>query len=143
MSLSQITGYQITRAHLVCLDHYEQAVGQPFDLRKVEYTVLQLLREGLCTTPGQLAKELQMTAPSISVWLDKLDARGLLKRSKSAADGRTQQLELTAKGQRLMAQAHEKLLASEQSMLAHLSTGERTLLLEILQKLSKNSHSPA
>jgi DNA-binding MarR family transcriptional regulator len=134
MSISQILGYQLTRANLDCLADFEQAIGQPFELRPVEYTLLQLLRENICTTPSQLAKELRITPPSMSVWLDKLTARGLLSRSKSATDGRAQQIALTAKGQKLSMQAHEKLLASEQRMLAHLSIGERTMLLEILQK---------
>lgn len=140
MSLSQVLGYQLTQANLESLAHFEQSVGQAYDLRPVEYTLLQLVREGLCTTPSQLAKELRMTPPSMSVWLDKLTARGLLSRSKSATDGRAQQVSLTAKGQKLIAQVHEKLLLSEQSMLSHLSMGERTMLVEILQKLRKISH---
>jgi DNA-binding MarR family transcriptional regulator len=138
MSLSKVFGYQITQANLESLGNFEQAVGQPYDLRPVEYTLLQLLREGICTTPSQLAKELRITPPSMSVWLDKLNARGLLSRSKSVTDGRAQHIDLTAKGQKLIALAHEKLLVSEQSMLAHLSMGERTLLQEILQKMIEN-----
>jgi DNA-binding MarR family transcriptional regulator len=143
MSLSHVLGYQLTQANLVSLAHFEQAVGQPFELRPVEYTLLQLLREGACTTPSQLAKELRITPPSMSVWLDKLTARGLLLRSKSAEDGRAQQISLTSKGQKLITQAHDKLLASEQRMLGGLSIGERTMLLEILQKISKTSSKPA
>jgi DNA-binding MarR family transcriptional regulator len=138
MSISKVFGYQLTQANLTSLENFEQSVGQAYELRPVEYTLLQLLREGICTTPSQLAKELRITPPSMSVWLDKLTVRGLLSRSKSATDGRAQQIDLTAKGQKLIAQAHEKLLASEQRMLAHLSMGERTLLQEILEKMIKN-----
>ena len=138
MSISQVLGYQLTQANLTSLENFEQAIGQPYDLRPVEYTLLQLLREGICTTPSQLAKELRITPPSMSVWLDKLTSRDLLTRSKSATDGRAQQLTLTVKGQKLITQVHEKLLSSEQHMLAHLSMGERAMLQEILQKLIKN-----
>lgn len=138
MSISQIVGYQLTRANLESLAHFEQAVAAPYELRPVEYTLLQLLREGICTTPSQLAKELRITPPSMSVWLDKLTSRGLLTRSKCETDGRAQQIALTSKGQKLITQAHEKLLASEQRMLAHLSMGERTMFLEILEKFIQN-----
>ncbi len=138
MSISQVLGYQLTQANLISLENFEQAVGQPYELRPVEYTLLQLLREGICTTPSQLAKELRITPPSMSVWLDKLTARGLLTRSKSETDGRAQQIALTAKGQKLITQAHDKLLASEQRMLAHLSVGERAMLQEIMEKMIKN-----
>jgi DNA-binding MarR family transcriptional regulator len=143
MSLSQITGYQLTRANIVGLSSYARDIERELDLRPVEYTILQLVREGQCTTPSQLAKELSITPPSMSVWLDKLSARKLLARSKSALDGRASQVQLTAAGTRLITQAHEALLKSEQRMLAHLSAGERVMLLEILKKIcEKNSSSP-
>ena len=143
MSLSQITGYQLTRANLVALAAFERDIAKLFDLRPVEYTILQLVREGRCTTPSQLAKELSITPPSMSVWLDKLSARKLLSRSKSATDGRASQVQLTASGSKLVAQAHEALSKSEQRMLKGLSAGERVMLLEILQKLSKIGTLPA
>jgi DNA-binding MarR family transcriptional regulator len=136
MSLSQILGYQITQANLVSLDNFERAVGQPHDLRPVEYTMLQLLAEGQVDTPSQLAKELRMTPPSMSVWLDKLAARKLLQRSKSLTDGRAQRVQLTSSGSKLIKQAHTALLESEREMLHVLSAGERLMLLEILLKLT-------
>jgi DNA-binding MarR family transcriptional regulator len=139
MSLSQITGYQLTRANMAGLDHFARHVEREFDLRPVEFTILQLVREGQCTTPSQLAKELSITPPSMSVWLDKLSARKLLARSKSALDGRAQQLQLTPAGSKLVEKAHEALMKSEQTLLQALSTGERAILLEILQKLGQNS----
>jgi DNA-binding MarR family transcriptional regulator len=139
MSLSQITGYQLTRANMVGLDNFARHVEREFDLRPVEFTILQLVREGQCTTPSQLAKELSITPPSMSVWLDKLSARKLLARSKSAVDGRAQQLQLTPAGSKLVEKAHEALMKSEQTLLQALSTGERAILLEILQKLGQNS----
>ncbi len=136
-------GYQLTRANLVALEAFARDVGDKFDLRPVEYTILQLVREGQCTTPSQLAKELVITPPSMSVWLDKLSARKLLSRSKSASDGRASQVQLTAAGLKLITQAHEALQKSEQKMLSVLSAGERAMLQEILQKLCKTASSPA
>jgi DNA-binding MarR family transcriptional regulator len=135
MGIADILGYQITRANLVALAHFERAVTTPFKLRKVEFTILQLIHEGLCTTLSQLSKELQMTPPSVSVWLDKLTARRLLRRSKGDIDGRTQNLQLTETGTQLTERAQEALLTSEQQLMAVLSPGERVLLLEILHKL--------
>jgi hypothetical protein len=74
MGIADILGYQITRANLVALAHFERAVTTPFKLRKVEFTILQLIHEGLCTTLSQLSKELQMTPPSVSVWAGQADS---------------------------------------------------------------------
>jgi MarR family transcriptional regulator for hemolysin len=140
MSIVQVIGYQVTRVNLLSLSNFERAVGGPFKLGKVEYSILQLVREGQCNTLSQLAKELQMSAPSASVWLDKLSARRLLKRSKSDTDGRTQHLQVTDSGTALIARAHEALLKAEQQMLSHLSPGERAMLFEILHKLCAQAH---
>lgn len=138
MSLSQIVGYQITRANIAALAGFARDIERAFDLRPVEFTILQLVREGQCNTPSQLAKELSITPPSMSVWLDKLSARKLLARSKSAVDGRASQVQLTPVGSRLIEKAHEALLKSDQHFLQPLSAGERVILLEILQKLGEN-----
>lgn len=135
MSIDDIIGYQITRANLVSRANFDRAVTQPFELRPVEFTILQLLHEGQCTTLSQLSKELQMTPPSVSVWLDKLAARGVLQRSKSESDGRTQHLRLTGSGTELTVRAHAALVESEQQFMAALSPGERVMLAEILRKL--------
>jgi DNA-binding MarR family transcriptional regulator len=142
MGLPQILGYQITQANLICLGGFERDIGHPFDLRPVEYTLLQLLSEGQLDTPSQLAKELRMTPPSMSVWLDKLAARKLLQRNKSLTDGRASQVQLTAAGTKLIKQAHEALLKSEREMLSALSPGEQAMLLEILQKFNKKMALP-
>ena len=142
MGLSHITGYQLTRANIAGLSGFTRDIERVFELRPVEFTILQLVREGRCTTPSQLAKELSITPPSMSVWLDKLSARKLLARSKSALDGRASQVQLTPAGNRLVEKAYEALLKSDQNFLQPLSAGERVILLEILQKLGKNSYSP-
>lgn len=135
MGIADIVGYQITRANLVGLANFDRAVTGPFKLRPVEFTILQLLHEGQCTTLSQLSKELHMTPPSVSVWLDKLTERRLIRRSKGDTDGRTQHLQLTETGAQLTTRAHDALLKSEQQFMAALSPGERVLLLEILHKL--------
>ena len=90
MGIADIVGYQLTRANRVGLANFDHAVTGLFKLRPVEFTILQLLHEGQCTTLSQLSKELHMTPPSVSVWLDKLTGRRLVRRSKGDTDGRTQ-----------------------------------------------------
>ena len=46
MPVANIVTYQISRAHLVGLANFEIAVTGPFNLRPVEFTILQLLKEG-------------------------------------------------------------------------------------------------
>ena len=51
--------------------------------------------------PKQLAGALTLTAPNLSLLLDRLQNRGLLRRERNPADGRSQHIVLTDKGRRL------------------------------------------
>jgi DNA-binding MarR family transcriptional regulator len=135
MGLDRIVGYQLVQAGIVTGENFMRAVGRPHKLRPVEFTILQLIFESPHISPTTLSKTLAMTTPSMTVWIDKLDKRKLLVREKSASDGRGQQLVLTSEGTTLVDTALQALLASEAALLAHLSIGEREILLEILSKI--------
>jgi DNA-binding MarR family transcriptional regulator len=137
MSLDRIFGYQLVQAGIVTGANFIREVGKPYKLRPVEFTILQLVRETPHISPTTLAKTLAMTTPSMTAWLDKLSKRKLLIREKSVSDGRGQKLALTDSGSILVEKALPALLASEAALLAHLSLGEREMLLEILQKISR------
>jgi DNA-binding MarR family transcriptional regulator len=136
MNLNRIFGYQLVQAGIVTNHNFMEAVGKPHKLRPVEFTILQLIRETPHISPTTLAKTLAMTTPSMTVWIDKLAKRKLLVREKSASDGRGQQLVLTAEGTSLVDIALQALLTAETTLLAHLSLGEREMLLEILEKIT-------
>ena len=136
MSLNRIIGYQLVQAGIVTGGNFMRAVGKPYKLRPVEFTILQILREAPHSSPTALAKLLAMTTPSMTAWLDKLSKRKLLIREKSVSDGRGQQLALTPSGEALVEKALVILLESEAALLTHLSLGEREILLEILQKIT-------
>lgn len=137
MSLSRITGYQLVQAGIVTGANFMREVGKPYKLRPVEFTILQLIFETPHISPTVLAKTLAMTTPSMTAWLDKLSKRKLLIREKSVSDGRGQKLALTASGTTLVEKGLAILLESEAALLVHLSLGEREMLLEILQKITK------
>jgi DNA-binding MarR family transcriptional regulator len=71
------------------------------------------------------------------VWVDRLEERGLLVRERGDVDRRTQNLSITRKGQALVALALERLRQADGEILAHLSAGERHMLLELLQKVAR------
>lgn len=84
----------------------------------------------------QLARALAVTTPGITIWLDKLEERGLVQRVRSDIDKRKQDLRVTPKGQALVATALERLHEADRELLAPLSEGERRMLLELLHKVA-------
>jgi DNA-binding MarR family transcriptional regulator len=131
-----LLGYQLAQARIFATDIYASTVGKPLGLKRVEMTILQLVKANPDVTPTRLARALAVTTPAVSGLLDRLEERGLLLRRKSASDGRAQHLLLTDTGQALAADALTQLLAEEARAMAHLSPGERLMLLELLRKVS-------
>jgi DNA-binding MarR family transcriptional regulator len=134
--LHHVMGYQLAQATIATTLVYMREVGDPFELRPVEYTILSLINENPDGSAAQLAQALSVTAPNITMWIDKLEGRGLVQRTRSETDKRAQHLRLTDKGATLVAQATEKLLQGERDAFAHLSEGERTILIELLHKVA-------
>src|SRR2546428_14046775 len=74
--LHRVLGYQLAQAAIATTAVYTQAVGEPFGLRPVEFTILSLIDQNPGGSPAQLAKALAVTAPNITMWVDRLEAQG-------------------------------------------------------------------
>lgn len=132
-----LLGYQLVQAELVTMATYTSTVGLPCGLHPVEFTILHLVNQNPDITPTRLAHALAITTPGMTVWLGKLAARKLVTRQRSKADGRSHHLRLTPEGRSLAQLAMQQLLAAEDQLLAPLTAGERTLLLELVHKVSR------
>jgi DNA-binding MarR family transcriptional regulator len=134
--LHGVVGYQVAQASIATLSVFYDCVGRPLDLRPVEYTVLALIQENAGCTPARLAKDLAVTAGNITMWVDRLVQRELVRREASASDRRVQHLFVTPKGATLVAAATRQLLEGERKRLAPLSPAERAMLIELLHKVA-------
>jgi DNA-binding MarR family transcriptional regulator len=134
--LHSVLGYQLAQATISTTAVYTRMVGAPFGLRPVEFTMLSLINQNPGGSPAQLAKALAVSAPNISMWIDRLEAQGWVVRRRDDNDKRAQQLRLTARGADLVTKATEQVLLGEQEAFALLSEGERLLLIELLHKVA-------
>ncbi|MCG2591554.1 MarR family transcriptional regulator [Ramlibacter sp. XY19] len=134
--LHDLVGYQLAQAQIATLAVFYGSVGRPLDLRHVEYTVLALIKENPACTPARLAKELAVTAGNITMWVDRLVQRELVRREASVSDRRVQHLHVTPKGEALVTAATRQLLEGERKRITALSPAERALLVELLHKVA-------
>lgn len=134
--LHDVVGYQLAQAQASTLAVFYGSVGRPLELRHMEYTVLALVKENAGCTPARLAKELAVTAGNITMWVDRLAQRELVRREASASDRRMQHLYVTAKGETLVTAATRQLLDGERKRLTALSPAERAILVELLHKVA-------
>lgn len=135
--IHDLIGYQLAQATIVTNRDFFREVGQPLQLGRVEFTVLQLVKANDGVSPTRIARAIALQTPSITVAVDKLVARGWLLREKSAADKRGQHLRLTPEGEAVAADTLHRLRVADRKTLGHLSIGEQHIFLELLRKVAR------
>jgi len=135
--LHHLVGYQLAQATITTTRVFVERIGEIFDLRPVEFTVLTLVHENPGVAAKQLAQALSVTPPNITMWIDKLEKRGLIERERSTTDGRAQHIRATAEGAALARKALEQVTEGEQAALESLSVAERAMLVELLNKVAR------
>lgn len=136
-AIDHILGYRLAQASILMRSVYAKVVGDPLNLRTVEFTTLMLLLKNDDVTPSQLVRTLAMSPPNLTQLLDRLAERGLVARERSPHDRRAQLVKLTRTGRALAKKAHEQSLEMEKATLQHLSDAERAMLFELLQRVSR------
>jgi len=134
--LHHIVGYQLAQAAVTTTRVFNDQVGEHFELRPVEFTILTLVNENPGVSAKQLSQALAVTPPNITVWIDRLERRGLVQRERSTTDRRAQHIRTTPPGAKLARDAVQRIIAAENVTLAGLSAAERAMLVELLHKVA-------
>jgi DNA-binding MarR family transcriptional regulator/predicted TPR repeat methyltransferase len=117
------------------IEVHSQELAQNYGITTAQLSVLRHLEAG-ASTPGDLARELHVSQPTVSVLLDRLVAHGLVRRGPPSADRRRHLFELTSEGKMLCGRAPSLLQDRFRERLAALHTWERSFLLAALQRLA-------
>ena len=134
--LNNLLGYHIAQAAVSTVDLFDRHVGQPFGLRKAEYSLLMLILANGPLAPKRLAAALSLSAPNMSMLLDRMQARGLLRRERSQVDRRSQNVVLTGEGERIAQASAVAAEPMEQALFDRLSPAEHAMLIELLRKVA-------
>ncbi len=134
LRLERLLGYNLARAELRMRKEFLARLAD-LRLKPVEFSTLVLIDSNQAINQKQIGDALDISAPNLVVLMDQLAARGLLERVRSASDRRAQHPRLTRAGSTLVKTAEALVLGLEKDILAPLSPGERTILLELLQKI--------
>ena len=138
--LGTIVGYHIAQAAVTTFDAFERHIGKPFGLRKVEFSLLMLLTANGPVSPKQLGSTLTLTAPNLSLLLDRLQQRDLIRRQPNPLDGRSMHIVLTPAGRKLAGASAAAALPMERELQFPLSRAEHAMLIELLGKVA---HPPS
>lgn len=113
----------------------------PHDLTHAQWVPLYKLFRGECTTMAELARDLQLDPAAVTRALDRLEGKGLLRRTRSLSDRRVVQLALTAEGRRVAPLVPAALAEVFNAHLAGFSAAEWATLIELLQRMLSNGET--
>ncbi|GAB2649932.1 MarR family winged helix-turn-helix transcriptional regulator [Kribbella swartbergensis] len=120
------------------LDRHRDAVLAEFGLQWWEFKTLHMLRRGGApyrATPGELAKQLGMSAAALTNRLDALEKRGFVERTHDRDDRRKVVATLTPAGHKVWEQGIEQIQRVEQTLIHELSSSDRIRLEALLRRL--------
>jgi len=85
--------------------------------------------------PREIADRLLVTRAAVTAILDALEAKGLIRRAPSGADGRMTLIAITPTGKRLLDSILPEHFAAERAMASVLGANEKELLISLLGRL--------
>lgn len=116
-------------------------VGE-LDLGTADAAILRLLAYAPGLSQREVADRLGLQPSRLVALTDALEARGLVRRARSAHDRRLHELRLTDEGRALYGRLAEVLGAHEADLTAPLTPGERASLVVLLQRLAVGAGLP-
>ena len=111
---------------------------QAYDLTAMQWKPLLMLKFGKADTAAELARQNGSDTGAMTRMLDRLEAKGLIQRTRSAEDRRVVHLQLTDEGRRVSDHIPFGLSAVLNEHLAGFSADEFKQLKTLLRKMIAN-----
>ena len=100
-----------------------------------DFAVLEVLLHSGDQPVNAIGRKVLLTSGSITTAVDRLEDRGLVKRTAHPEDGRTRIVRLTAMGRRTIEEAFRQHACDMESTMSVLSREERVELVRLLKKV--------
>ncbi|WIK64684.1 MarR family winged helix-turn-helix transcriptional regulator [Gleimia hominis] len=120
------------------LDLARRTAFSSHELEPWEFDVLSSLRRAgkpYALTPGNLMNELLVSSGTMTNRIDRLEAKGLVERSRSSTDRRAVLVTLTSNGKQKVDAALASLLDAERALLVSLTKRQRENLSKLLRPI--------
>jgi DNA-binding MarR family transcriptional regulator len=134
-------GYLLKRAHHSLVRSMDSRM-QEYDLTGLQWGPLLLIAKGRVDTVAACAREAGVDASTMTRMLDRLEAKGLIRRIRSAADRRVVNIELTAAGGAAAEKIPRELARVLNHHLRGFSAEEFETLKNLLRRVERNGDAP-
>jgi DNA-binding MarR family transcriptional regulator len=132
--LADKSGYLIAQAHRLLRDWAERSLAQ-LDLHPRDFGLLAVLGRDEPCSQNHLAAKLGVTPPAVLMFLDELEGRGLVSRSRNTDDRRVYDVTMTTSGRRLLRAAQRAAAILQARAVERLGVDGDAELRELLLKL--------
>ncbi|MCF7946279.1 MAG: MarR family transcriptional regulator [Spirochaetia bacterium] len=127
-----VTLRQIARA----LDLYSQSLVKRIGLTGPQLIIIKELALNESLTPGMLAKYMSISQATITSMIDRLEAKGFVKRQRDKFDRRKVKIILLDPGKEILKSNPSLLMEEFINKFEELQPWEQTLILSSLQRVS-------
>jgi len=134
IDLESLPGHHIRRLHQIAVAIFLQEI-EPHGLTPVQYAAMQAAANAPGVDQRTLAGTIGLDTSTVGGVIDRLEARGLLRRNASPDDRRVRLLTLTDAGHELLERAIPAMLRAQERMLEPLPKRERVEFMRMLRTL--------
>lgn len=132
--IEHLPGHAIRRLHQIAVGIFHQEL-QALNLTPVQFAALQTVAHQPGLDQRTLASLIALDTSTTASLIDRLEARGLLRRNLSPADKRVRLLSLTEEGLALCKAAQPGVRRTQDQILAPLTAAQRHTFMELLAVL--------
>lgn len=137
-AIGDILGFHIRLAHGAVYRHFSDTFSD-LDLTQKQVSVLWLVDDHPGMAQADLGRTLQMDRATVMAIVNRLQAKGLLKRGASTTDRRRQTLTLTDAGQEALRGARRAVESHEAWLKDRFSPVEVRTLIGLLSRIHEGS----
>jgi len=134
--IRNIVGFHIRLAHGAVYRHFSETFAH-LDLTQKQVSVLWLVDDHPDIAQTDLAQRMRMDRATTMAIVDRLEARGFLKRGRSRSDGRKQTLNLTEGGRKALVTAKSAIRRHEHWLKSRFTDKEVDKLIELLTRIHR------
>lgn len=139
-SAQESVGYLMRRTVGVMAQEIERRM-EPYGLTNAQWMPLMKLHMGHAAAVAELARTCEMDAGAMTRLLDRLEAKGLVRRVRSPDDRRVVNLELTPEGREAAKTIPEVLSTLQNQCLAGFTEDEWQTLKGLLRRVLANAQA--
>lgn len=133
--LCESIGYLLKRGYLQLANAIDQELA-PYDLTHPQFAILMMIKQRNCATAADLARESFGDTGAVTRMLDRLEAKGILRRVRSVEDRRIVNIELTEIGKLVTEKMPVAAINVMNRHLQNFSADELAQFKQLLRKLT-------